>query len=70
MAKESREVSLALAEADAAITILAKLIDEPVLDTQRKPMMQLIQKARAALDRAQALLGDARTDLQRQVDKL
>ena len=60
MSKPTRKVTLAIAEADAALTILKSVIAERIHEDDRKEIDALIDKALRSLNSANYDLSDAR----------
>lgn len=63
-----QKVSLALSEADAALTILRSAIEDKLHPDDRKAIDGLLLRCRNALDRASSELASARDELQKQID--
>jgi ABC-type transporter Mla subunit MlaD len=75
MAKQSRDVSLALDKADAALLVLERLIENEEVPFKSATMREaainkLIAEARAAVTTAQSILAGARHDMQQGLDRL
>lgn len=68
--KPTRQVTLAISEADAALTIIKNVISERLHEDDRKDIDKLIEKARRALDGANSHLSDVRHDAESALDRL
>jgi ABC-type transporter Mla subunit MlaD len=70
MSKPTRQVALAIAEADAALTVLKGVILNYIREQDRNDIDALIETAQNALDSANSLLADARHDAEAALDRL
>lgn len=64
----NRKATLALSDADAALSILKTVVAEALHADDRKKIDSLIERCRNAIDRGSSELDSIRTALQKQVD--
>lgn len=66
----NRKATLALSEADAALSILKAVIVEALHVDDRKEVDGLIERCRDAIDRSSSEIDNIRSALQKQIDLL